>query len=559
MKDKHFNLSGHSPARLSLNSTDAMYLKSKQAYHKFRPALYKSLAKVVFKQNNDHEYINIVIGDWTYRFIQILIERESNLKKFIFDDQKFFDQSFLSKSSFYIPQSSKESLFLCSDSEKYNEQIYASICGSKYKNLSSHNDHFYSIRMNLNKIFSILLNKFKRSIKSFFHRKQYKNILNKKLLVLIPELKGWDQNFNENDYDILYHLTIENIDSVNWDKRKKIQNYLQENIDSNDKFQLMLSEIIVDYMPIDYIESYESICNQVTQLANQACPHSIVTLPIWRFSCSLAIFLGRLRAQYSTKLLVLQHGGGYGLIKNDPHLECELDIADLFYTWGWSASNCKTKAMPSPLISKQIIDQGKNQRFVRSKIFFPINLLPRHRTDFSSNVSPEIISDQFRQKETFFNTLSESLQKNLIFKKYHHDHGWEHVSRINSFSSNFSKPSENFSDILNETRILVSDSNQTSYLVSMGLNIPTVIYFEFDFRGRINDEAKELFSKLEDVKILHRSAEDAGNFLNLIYDNTETWWQDTKVQNVINEFSRTFCFNEKNFQDIWKHELNLLD
>ena len=168
------------------------------------------------------------------------------------------------------------------------------------------------------------------------------------------------------------------------------------------------------------------------------------------------------------------------------------------------------------------------------------------------------MNDQFDQKGRFVKTLNQSLKNQLIFKRYHHDYGWNHLSKIKEISSNISSRRQSFAEILNSARILVSDSNQTSFLVSMSLNIPTIIYFEYDLQNTLNDRAHGIFKKLEEIKVLHRSPEKAALFINKIYDDPKKWWDDPEVKHVVKEFNNKFAYADKDFINLWSKEFKNL-
>ena len=106
MQKKNFKISDYQFTNFSSSEEIALFNFSKLAYKKFQPIFYECMNKVVFKESYSTEYMNILLGDWIYRFIQILVEREASFENFIDGDIRLLSKKFLSTQCFYVPQSS---------------------------------------------------------------------------------------------------------------------------------------------------------------------------------------------------------------------------------------------------------------------------------------------------------------------------------------------------------------------------------------------------------------------------------------------------------------------
>jgi putative transferase (TIGR04331 family) len=83
----------------------------------------------------------------------------------------------------------------------------------------------------------------------------------------------------------------------------------------------------------------------------------------------------------------------------------------------------------------------------------------------------------------------------------------------------------------------VIDHNATSYLQSLAMNAPTIIFWNPE-HFEVMDKVKPDFKMLEDVGIYHKTPESAANFLNNHYDDIPKWWKSKEVQ----EARRKFCY-----------------
>ena len=92
-----------------------------------------------------------------------------------------------------------------------------------------------------------------------------------------------------------------------------------------------------------------------------------------------------------------------------------------------------------------------------------------------------------------------------------------------------------------KSRIIVSTYNATSFLDTLALNIPTVMFWNID-KSPINNKAEPYFSMLKNCGIFHSSPESAAEHISLIWNRVSDWWESDDVQDArvcfCNHFSR---------------------
>ena len=86
----------------------------------------------------------------------------------------------------------------------------------------------------------------------------------------------------------------------------------------------------------------------------------------------------------------------------------------------------------------------------------------------------------------------------------------------------------------------------TSYLETLGLNIPTVCFYDYDMY-KFRDEAIPYINELERVGILHRSGANAAQFVNQLGNQIQDWWTQPDLQSVCSKFVSQYA----NFNSNW--------
>jgi putative transferase (TIGR04331 family) len=90
----------------------------------------------------------------------------------------------------------------------------------------------------------------------------------------------------------------------------------------------------------------------------------------------------------------------------------------------------------------------------------------------------------------------------------------------------------------------VCSYNGTSFLQTMKLDIPTIIFLDPE-HWRISQYAYPYVMRLKEAGLFFESAEDAANQVNQIWDDAVVWWHSTKVQDAVLEFLEVFANSDQ--------------
>jgi len=150
--------------------------------------------------------------------------------------------------------------------------------------------------------------------------------------------------------------------------------------------------------------------------------------------------------------------------------------------------------------------------------------------------------------------LPETLKKKLMYKP-RKDVGWNEVDFIKAINPYVEiLITKSLTDWMKKFKIVVIDHPHTTFLESLTINVPTVLFWDHDI-FLMRPEAEPYFQLLRDVGILYKNPEGAARKVNEIFENPKEWWHSNTVQNARKEFCDKFAYARKNCMDIWVREL----
>ena len=95
------------------------------------------------------------------------------------------------------------------------------------------------------------------------------------------------------------------------------------------------------------------------------------------------------------------------------------------------------------------------------------------------------------------------------------------------------------------SRLYVSTYNATTYLESLTMNIPTIIFWNHN-HWEIRESAKPYFEKMKKVGIFHDNPVSAARQINSVWDDVDKWWSSNEVSEVVKIFCNRFSKIYKN-------------
>lgn len=481
----------------------------------------------VHQVNKSKEYWRILIGPWLGTFTHILFDRWEMLNK----AEKEFEISYKisrSKSSAFPPCNMDNFLKQITEDD-WNERLYFELAKEKKikivyleREKTKFDKSFFQKKINnlnflhLRKIFNNSFSFSGRNNDDFFI---YSSSLPIKTLALLHIYLGLFPKFWKKN-SVEYGLDVK-ISRSAMDTKFKISN----------QFEKILINFIPKHIPRAYIEEYEVIQNKLKCLNWPTNPKIIFTATGWESDEIFKFYIAE-KKNDGTKLVIGQHGGNYGMSKFSFSEDHEIRICDYFLTWGWKDK--RRKVIPG--FNFKTKDKFS---FFRDKKHAILTLMSLPRMSYHVYSIP--VAGQwmnyFNDQCKFIRHLNSFVKINLILRLFPIDFGWEQKLRFKNIFPNilFAKNSSSLTSLFLRTRLHIGTYNATTYLESLYLNIPTVIFWNPKF-WELRNSAISDFKSLNKVNIFHSSPVQAANFISKIWNNLDSWWVADETQTILKNF-----------------------
>jgi len=258
------------------------------------------------------------------------------------------------------------------------------------------------------------------------------------------------------------------------------------------------------------------------------------------------------------KWISCQHGGGYGQTLSFPRGKIEYETSDGFISWGWKHKHIyqgNIYPLPSPMLSKLPKWQPKTDNIILVSTAYPLYFYKLH-----SDILPEQRLEYINNRLSFLKYLKSQILLKLKYKAYFKDYGVDEKRYFKKVlkDTQFIKKSEKLTNYLSSSKINIIDHRATSFLESLAMNAPTVIFWNSE-HFEIMDKVKPDFKELESVGIYHKTPESAANHVNRVYDNVKSWWLSKEVQDVREKFCYKYARTSKHYLKEWIKFVKNLD
>jgi putative transferase (TIGR04331 family) len=336
----------------------------------------------------------------------------------------------------------------------------------------------------------------------------------------------------------------------------EIRSKLIFNRSNLNEYQQIVLELVPKLMPKCYLEDFNIIKSSINYDFHPKNLELIITPNIY-YHDKFKIWIAEMISK-NIKLVLAQHGGGYGIAKFATNEIHEIKVADYFLTWGWSIKSNRN-VIPSYMFKSNPFSSFKNLIFEKNKsALLLLTGIPR----YSYKLTSEPLSSQWiyylKNQFDFITNFRKKVSYHLIIKNYSTDYGWGLKKQLNDLYPGI-KIIDKFSFFSSNTyKVIVSTYNGTSFLETLSCNIPTIIFWDPNYT-ELRDEAIPFFNLLKDCKIFHESAESAVNHLSKIWQNVDAWWESDNVQVARKIFTENYASYDNNLPNKLQDILNKIN
>ena len=511
------------------------------------------LAKLAGKLNEIHgtsfsvRYWRILIGWWLFYFIGVLFDRWQIVK----DAENKYPKAVtlcVSNSGANSPaHSMKEFLISVTQDVFWNERVFALLiknfsaleyqevqCEESIHDLSSETAVDDGIK---------LLNR----IKNFVRKEVY--FLSKKKFFYgagISIESSYLSRFNLFKLFLINHQLPYSLNFEHLGKFSALSEMRDWSLpgDAESEFDRVLNFFIPRYLPQTYVEGYHQIKKAAEEKLEEKKFKIVVTANDFSGNDSWAAWAAK-SVEDGSKLVIMQHGGFYGVNTFCASEDHQIAIADTFLSWGWSRKDFRN-VVPAP--ANKLIHSKNKSKFQNNGVALLISCaLPQQSYHLlSMPVGPQF-ANYFEDQFSFVRALSPNVKDKLRVRTFPIDLDWCQELRWTDFDPKIHllKDGKSLEHNLKKVKISISTYNATTFLETLNKGIPTVMFWDKNF-WELNEFARPYYEKLQEANILFYDPKDCATHVNEIWDNPLLWWNNPKTEQAVREFLGIFGNVPKN-------------
>lgn len=498
----------------------------------------KLLIELATDLNNIHKtkftvnYWRILIGPWLGYFTHIIYDRWYMINTALKDFTELSTIILEIDETKLVPNDMTHFIDLFS-SDLWNHFIYGKIINEL--NISN---VFYK-KSNINQKSNKIRITFREKIKFLYSKFINKYSLDSSYLLINTYLSKL------NYFKLLFKLKVipvpNGIFSIKTSKPSKIfRNFKinsKDRISESNDFEAILRQLIVTQIPICYVESFSELSKMSRTLNWPRSPKTIFTSNSHNSDDVFKQYTARCIENNNTKLIIGQHGGNYGIGEFSFNEKHEIGICHKYLSWGWKSNDKKVLPIGQLMIKKSInVKSSKKQH-----LLLVTAALPR----YSYYIYSVMIASQwlyyFKDQCEFIDNLDNEIKRETIVRLFPTDYKWNQAKRWKDKFPNIkiNNAKKNILVQLKTCRLFVSTYNATTYLESISMNIPTVIYWDTSY-WELRDSAIPFFNKFRKAGIFHDSPSSAAAHINLIWENVDEWWNSVEVKSALHDFNNNY-------------------
>jgi len=297
-------------------------------------------------------------------------------------------------------------------------------------------------------------------------------------------------------------------------------------------FPAIVRAMIPRHIPALYLEGYAALQVLCDGLPWPKKPRLIFTSNSYSSDDVFKAWAAE-KIEAGAPLVIGQHGGNYGTGRWEFTEDHQYAISDIWLSWGWSDEN---RPQIKPVGNLKMV--GSNMGWDPEGNALVVEaIVPRYSYRmFSVPVAGQWL-DYFNDQCRFVAALPEWLRRQLLVRLHRTDYGWCPKQRWQDRFPEIRlddgvKP---IAQLIKKSRLYISTYNATTFLESLAMNIPTIMFWNPN-HWELRDDAAPYFERLKTVGIFHETPESAAQQMAQVWDDVTTWWHSETVQTVRDNF-----------------------
>jgi putative transferase (TIGR04331 family) len=305
----------------------------------------------------------------------------------------------------------------------------------------------------------------------------------------------------------------------------------------DDGFESFVRSMIPNQLPKVFVEGYKSIHQLVNKSRVPRNPRFILTANNHYNDDAFKIWAAS-KIDVGIPFITIEHGG-FGSNAFNGGIKYQLDVSDCSLSWGWEEGvrypQVKAFGFPKFAGNPQKWDPQGFALLVQGD-------MPRYSFDIRAMALTSQMLEYFEDQYQFYAALPESIQHELLVRLYPGDYGWNQKQRWQDCfpEIRLDQGDVPMSNLIKKSRLYISTYNATTYLESLSMNVPTIMFWNPN-HWELRDDAIPYFNRLKEVGIFHETSESAAAKVAEVWDDVSGWWKQPVVQEVRESFCHRFA------------------
>lgn len=543
------------PYGLGKVKKDEDYAEARQLEEKIFPLLCGVLNSY-HKTKHDERFWRILLGHWFRRYIDVLFNRFKTLHNCL-DTYKISGITVYENDKYSLAPLDSYSAIWAFNDDRWNDALISKILtfqGNVDFPIEYINDdsalgfRFHAKKTTLKK--TILKWGYKQfgSLLSIFIKNTDSLIINsylpvKELIKLQLTLMQFPQLYESPKFEVLKKSDS----SLRLALAEKIHNY------SNEKLEVFLTSMLFQLLPVCYLEGFEDLNKLVKEQVWPKKPKFIFTSNSFDTDEVFKLWVAN-KTEVGYKYFTGQHGNNYGTYRYmNPSVE-EI-TADKFLTWGWT-DGC-SQHVPAFILK---MPNTKKRRYNPKGYLLLIQVCLGHRVTTWDACAE--FSDYFEDQQKLICKLTENPKEKLMIRLHsgYKSQNWCEFERWHDFDTTLKIESGtlNLNGLISESRLVIHSYDSTGILETLSQNVPTIAFWQNGL-DHLRETAKPFYQLLVEVGIIHFSSDSISSKINDIWDDVDSWWFSSEVQNArelfCEKFARVSCSPIADLKKVFQENL----
>ncbi len=329
---------------------------------------------------------------------------------------------------------------------------------------------------------------------------------------------------------------------------------------TDSELELAVQKCILQLLPTVYLENYQQIRSKIDKVVPKR-KMTILNSQHCNGGNYIDFFIAHSMEHYQSHHLMISHGGCYGVMDVSVQEQVWSRMSDTYAMWNTPKSyfsECASVKLPSLRFQKWLSHPVKPTG--KDIVFFVTGRYP-NRYAYNS-IFPYTIDDAYdKQQIDFMSSLDNDVLESVFIRDFHHSEkisinsfiGWARDHNVRIVSRD-----ESFQSSLNRSKLAVHVVPQTTYLETIVLDYPTIVYWNPEV-NYIRDDLYIYFEQMIDAGVIHLSPKSAANQINKIANDPLSWWHTNKVQSALKDFRENVCYTSKDGLEKWSDFIKEID